>query len=952
MVARRIFLFTLILALVYSTLMAQTLIVEAEGISYDSLYNRYLVSNWINGKVIAVDKSTGEQTIFAEGLGYCEHSIIVGDTLWVACNRNIKALDLANGEVLCRIAFSENPYGYRDLASDGQGHLYVVCHSFGEVYKVDVATQTYSLLINGMTRPISIEFDGANNRLILPEQHTSDINIVNLTDTSLSVIDDGLPGHEGICRDHMGNYYIGTFVSVLSNHSVYKYDPDFANPPEFLSDGFYGLVDVCYDPHAGAVAVTAYNADTVVTVPVYSRMKINGIDFNDGEYGDGDGVPEAGETIGINLSMKNMGMADADNLFVSVYFDDASLQIIDGTANLGSVALGESVSNTTDPLSFSIPSDYTARIDTLLIEATWETDKGSDEAILGYEAYIGANTILLVDDDDGDNIEQFIIEDFNDLRIPYRRWSVADSAAAPTDIDLSQYEIIIWFTGDYRTDLLDETEITALTSYMDAGGNLFLTGQGIAAQLSTENVSFLNNYLHSSYVTSSYIPIIYGAPGCQVFSEEDTIGAQGYSGASNQTVMDAISPVNGGIDEMHYFNESGCAAVSYADAYRCLFFGYGYEAILKTNPSWTSRITILLEILAFMDYTIPLTAPQVSDLQITPGECLNLIDHFPSFSWSYLDPQDLPQMQYQMQVYENYYGGSSEMWDTGPVSGSDLSVTYAGLQLEDGVSYRAQVRAHNGTLWSGWESALFRMNSRPEMPQNLSPGGSEIVTDDPLILTHDNAYDLEDDQLTYDYELYSDSQLTGLLASADDQPENASGTTGWTVPVSLDINEDYYWRVRAHDGYEYGEWSEPAGFIYSDNLPPAAFDLLNPENGAELYMEPQPTFHWSMAEDNDPGDIVTYDLFIMTGVTEPPFDSLCDLNDTTCTWTYDLDYNTLYFWSVKATDQKDAETTSAHAYSFTIVFNCGDANGDQNVNIVDASFIINWIFFGGAAPVL
>lgn len=36
--------------------------------------------------------------------------------------------------------------------------------------------------------------------------------------------------------------------------------------------------------------------------------------------------------------------------------------------------------------------------------------------------------------------------------------------------------------------------------------------------------------------------------------------------------------------------------------------------------------------------------------------------------------------------------------------------------------------------------------------------------------------------------------------------------------------------------------------------------------------------------------------------------------------------------------------------TITLAFICGDANGDGNVNIVDASFVVNYIFFGGTAP--
>ena len=116
------------------------------------------------------------------------------------------------------------------------------------------------------------------------------------------------------------------------------------------------------------------------------------------------------------------------------------------------------------------------------------------------------------------------------------------------------------------------------------------------------------------------------------------------------------------------------------------------------------------------------------------------------------------------------------------------------------------------------------------------------------VLSHTNAADGEGDVMTYTYELYDDNQMLSLVEQESDYPQGSGSTTEWAVPAALPDGNDYFWRVRANDGLEDGDWSDLASF------------------------------------------------FIIAGYV------------------------------------------------------CGDANGDETVNVGDAVFIINYVFSGGPAP--
>ena len=106
------------------------------------------------------------------------------------------------------------------------------------------------------------------------------------------------------------------------------------------------------------------------------------------------------------------------------------------------------------------------------------------------------------------------------------------------------------------------------------------------------------------------------------------------------------------------------------------------------------------------------------------------------------------------------------------------------------------------------------MNAAPVPPADLVPdNGLQLPATPPYVLSQGNATDADGDPRWYSYAVYADSLLTTLVAQASDQPENPGGTTSWQIPTPLSAGSDYFWRVRAGDGFEFGEWSHLASFV-------------------------------------------------------------------------------------------------------------------------------------------
>jgi hypothetical protein len=432
--------------------------------------------------------------------------------------------------------------------------------------------------------------------------------------------------------------------------------------------------------------------------------------------------------------------------------------------------------------------------------------------------------------------------------------------------------------GDNLLDIIGTDEVAALKEFLDGGGSLFLTGQGIAARLSVIDGEFLNNYLKSSYEEESWMSALAAVPGGQVFDLSDTVSFIGSGGAGNQTLPDQITAVNGGVPELNYVDATALGAVSYSGTYKLVFFSFGFEGLVCPDLRWTPRDTVLHRILDFFDYSYPAVPLK---LGVSPGKAMHLTDHTPLISWSYETTRYAQQM-YQVQVGSDGDWAAAELWDTGPVVGSETSVEYAGGDLLDGSTYYYRLRVSDGSTWTCWYYGQMRMNAAPTAPTGLAPdNGLELPETPPYLLSHGNAADADGDPRSYSYAVYSDSLMTTLVAQASDQPEGEGGTTSWQITAPLTPMESYFWRVRAGDGYEYGGWSDLASFV----LGSAA--VCGDANGDEAV---------------NLADAVYLINYVFKGGSPP--DPLC----------------------------------------------VGDSNGDDAVNLADAVHLINYVFKGGPEP--
>jgi large repetitive protein len=252
-----------------------------------------------------------------------------------------------------------------------------------------------------------------------------------------------------------------------------------------------------------------------------------------------------------------------------------------------------------------------------------------------------------------------------------------------------------------------------------------------------------------------------------------------------------------------------------------------------------------------------------------------------------------------------------------------MGATHSGSGSIDTTGYTAKdylvvLQAAINGIEETLAGTYFRVEGAPSAPALFGPAnGSDIETFTPALVVS-NAADPNDDKLSYEFEIYTDSGLTTLVASGT-VPETA-GTTGWTVSTSLAENRTYFWRARAYDGILYGPWMAPASFrVNTANDPPMAPTVASPASGTTVAVLTPPltvnnasdpdstnlTYNFDVALDSDFTQILASTKGIAGGQ-----------GMTSWTVPVPLQENGWYYWRAQADDWFDVGPWSTTAQFF------------------------------------
>jgi hypothetical protein len=261
-------------------------------------------------------------------------------------------------------------------------------------------------------------------------------------------------------------------------------------------------------------------------------------------------------------------------------------------------------------------------------------------------------------------------------------------------------------------------------------------------------------------------------------------------------------------------------------------------------------------------------------------------------------------------------------------------------ELVDNSRYFWRVRANDGELTSDWVRAEFFANTLNDAPNSISvanPADNAVVEVLQPRLSVNPALDVDNDQLSYLFELYSDPAMTELVVS-----KNVMDVS-WQVETVLLDNRPYYWHARAID--EHGAmstWTAPTEFFVNNGgindepefsflLPTADVELID---GDVLIQwsdgDPDSNANISLWYEGDNGDIGT----IVEGIAE-------DLDGAADQYLWHISELAVGTYSIKAIIEDednriditaDATVTVIPAEGHALVSVIGDSQLDESGN--------------------
>lgn len=349
-----------------------------------------------------------------------------------------------------------------------------------------------------------------------------------------------------------------------------------------------------YAGRLGSGRINAYESLLLGDRPMLfvDEVEIEGDDNDNGRI-------EPGETANIIVTILNSERgSETEELWVGISTDDPAIYFHNDVMEFPNLGPGDDFRNVDEP--FVIEVDEDAIPHTTWLTITLTAEPRHVEVIEEYELIVGFPDILLVDDDEGMEVDLFYRTSIEEMGLGWALWDVT-YASSPSSDDLLEYPMVIWFTGDAE-EPLDELDLIQLTYALEDGASIMLVGKRIGDF--EINREMLEQHFGAQHEADSVgASLVYGIPGSPL-AEADSMLLVGNGGSGDgRYTPSSMIPVNGADSLLVYRvrsgrDPSGCAAV-----YRIhpdteahlMYFGFSFESIAPRN-NYTPRYEVLRQI--------------------------------------------------------------------------------------------------------------------------------------------------------------------------------------------------------------------------------------------------------------------------------------------------------------------------------------------------------------------
>jgi len=474
--------------------------------------------------------------------------------------------------------------------------------------------------------PISIEITNFNNLTgdisVSIEMFAPDYSIDDAFLRFILLEDDVTAEYTHVTRD-----IINLNFSLSGQNNTYEETAQFEIIPEVDTDNVYAVVFVQEQDKRVLNATSSYS------VPEYQVRAIVPFDFM--TFG-----PSSGTYEEEYFTVLNTGLEDTFN--IGIVLDEAP----EGTLVTFCNENEECFPSETDiTLSNEEYENFHANVmpgGSGMIKYHFEINSDNIEPTIIPFTYITFDTeVLIVDDDGGEPYEDYFSSALSDLGYSYGIWDVSKNKL--NDDVMSYMNILVWNVG-WSFPSLDAEDREFLVDYIEAGKNVFFSGQDIGWDLnqSSDNtdVEFYHNYLHANYISDDTNN--YDLTGLEDDPLWDGVSLHiaGGDGADNQQYPSRISAYDAAATEILFYSNGGAGALQAihpGSNARIVYFAFGYEAIDNSDD----RNLVMNNIVTWFGIT------STEDEQILPDEICTLNNYPNPFSSQTTLSYNLPNRKYE-----------------------------------------------------------------------------------------------------------------------------------------------------------------------------------------------------------------------------------------------------------------------------------------------------------------
>ncbi len=231
-----------------------------ESIVYDSVGQRYLISNKSGNTIVQLSLDNTLTNFVTSGLNGPKGLIIIGDTLISVNNTSVQGYLLSDASEVMRVNIPGTEF-LNDVTTDGKGNIYVSEMNKSCIYRISLATKAYDIFNSKVINPNGLLYDSQRNAVMVCSMGSNaKIQSLSLSDSSLTdLVTTRLTDLDGLARDNCGNIY----VTSWGTGAVYAFDPDFKNPPTQIIKGINGPADISISPNDQKLLIPRFNENKI-----------------------------------------------------------------------------------------------------------------------------------------------------------------------------------------------------------------------------------------------------------------------------------------------------------------------------------------------------------------------------------------------------------------------------------------------------------------------------------------------------------------------------------------------------------------------------------------------------------------------------------------------------------------------------------------------------------------